>query len=127
MAPTEITVQQLLGPFPATPLTVNTADITFTALTVTEGDTFVCTGREIVLLYNGAGTNTLTVTANPDNQGRTVDLTDYSMATTTYAMLGMGLTNAPGWKSTAGLIKLTPSSANILAAVLRLPAGYPAP
>ena len=125
MAATIITVQQLLSPFPTLPLTANSADIVFTALTPTDGDTFVCTGREIILIYNGSGTNTLAITANPDSQGRTVDMTAYSLAATSYAVFGQGLTNAPGWKSSAGLIKLTPSSANTLCAVVRLPAGYP--
>jgi len=125
MVATVITVQQLLSPFPTTPLTINTADIVFTALTVTEGDVFTCTGREVILISNGAGTNTLTISSADDERGRAEDITSYSLAANDFAMFGQGLTNAPGWKNSSGQIKLTPSSANIKCAVLRLPVGYP--
>jgi hypothetical protein len=72
MAATVITVQQLISPFPATPLTASSADIVFTALTVTEGDTFVCTGREVILIKNGTGTNTLTISSADEEGLRTL-------------------------------------------------------
>ncbi len=125
MAATVITVQQLLSPFPALALTANSADITFTALTVTEGDTFVCTGREVILISNGTGTNTLTISSADDAYGRAEDITSYSLAENDFAVFGVGLTNNKGYKTSAGLIKMTPSSAEVKAAVLRLPAGYP--
>jgi len=125
LAATVITVQQLLSPFPATPLTANSADIVFTALTVTEGDEFVCTGSEVILIKNGTGTNTLTISSSDDEKGRAEDITSYSLAAGDFAMFGQGLTNSQGWK-TGGKIKMTPSSAEITCAVLRLPAGYPA-
>ena len=125
MAATVITVQQLLSPFPVTPLTASSADITFTALTPTEGDTFVCTGREVILISNGTGTNTLTISSADDPYGRSEDITSYSLAENDFAVFGVGLTNAAGYKTSAGLIKMTPSSAEIKAAVVRLPAGYP--
>ena len=125
MTATVITVQQLLSPFPATPLSVNTADIVFTALTITEGDEFLCTGREVILLKNGTGTNTVTISSNDDDRGRAEDITSYSMAAGTFAAFPQGLTNSKGWKDSAGKIKLTPSSAEITCAVVRLPVGYP--
>lgn len=125
MAPTVITVQQLLSPFPSLPLTANSADIAFTALTLTEGDTFQCTGREIVLIKNGTGTNTLTISSADDAYGRAEDITSYSLAASDFAVFGVGLTNQAGWKTSAGVIKMTPSSTQITAAVLRLPVGYP--
>lgn len=125
MAATVITVQQLLSPFPVTPLTANSADITFTALTVTEGDTFVCTGREVILISNGTGTNTLTISSADDAFGRSEDITSYSLADGDFAVFGVGLTNAAGYKTSGGLIKMTPSSAEVKAAVVRLPAGFP--
>ena len=125
MVATAITVQQLLSPFPATPLAANSADLTFTALTVTEGDEFVCTGREIILIANGTGTNTLTITSADDEKGRAEDITAYSLAENDHAVFTQGLTNSIGWKNSSGKIKLTPSSAEIKCAVVRLPAGYP--
>jgi hypothetical protein len=125
MAATVITVQQLISPFPVTPLTASSADITFTALTVTEGDTFVCTGREVILIKNGTGTNTLTITSTDDAQGRQENITDYSIAAGLLGAFGVGLTTSPGYRDSAGLIKLTPSSAELTCAVVRLPAGFP--
>lgn len=125
MTATAITVQQLLSPFPTTPLTANSADIVFTALTVTEGDVFPCTGREVILISNGTGTNTLTISSADDDKGRAEDITSYSLATGDFAVFGVGLTNSLGWKNSSGQIKLTPSSAEIKCAVLRLPVGCP--
>jgi hypothetical protein len=125
MTATAIVVQQLLSPFPATPLTVSTADITFTALTVTEGDVFTCTGREVILIKNGTGTNTLTISSADDDKGRAEDITDYSIAAGLFAVFPQGLTNSKGWKNSSGQIKLTPSSAELTCAVVRLPSGYP--
>lgn len=124
MAATVITVQQLLSPFPVTPLTANSADITFTALTVTEGDVFTCTGREVILIKNGTGTNTLTISSADDEKGRAEDITSYSIAAGLLATFSQGLTNAQGWKNSSGQIKLTPSSAELTCAVVRLPSGY---
>jgi hypothetical protein len=125
MTATAIVVQQLLSPFPATPLTANSADLTFTALTVTEGDVFTCTGREVILIANGEGTNTLTISSADDEKGRSEDITSYSLAANDHAVFSQGLTNSQGWKNSSSQIKLTPSSANILCAVVRLPVGYP--
>ena len=124
MAATVITVQQLLSPFPVTPLTANSADITFTALTVSDGDVFTCTGREVILIKNGTGTNTLTISSADDEKGRAEDITSYSIADGLFAVFPQGLTNAQGWKNSSGQIKLTPSSAELTCAVVRLPSGY---
>jgi len=125
MTATAIVVQQLLSPFPATPLTASSADIVFTALTVTEGDVFTCTGREVILIKNGTGTNTLTISSADDEKGRAEDVTSYSIAAGLLACFSQGLTNSQGWKNSSGQIKLTPSSAELTCAVVRLPAGYP--
>jgi hypothetical protein len=125
MTATAIVVQQLLSPFPATPLPVNTADIVFTALTVTEGDVFTCTGREVILIKNGTGTNTLTISSADDDKGRAEDITSYSIAAGLFATFSQGLTKSQGWLNSSGQIKLTPSSAELTCAVVRLPAGYP--
>jgi len=124
MVATAITVQQLLSPFPATPLTANSADIVFTALTVSDGDEFTCTGREVILIKNGTGTNTLNISSADDEKGRAEDITNYSIAAGLFATFSQGLTNSQGWK-TGGKIKLTPSSAELTCAVVRLPSGYP--
>ena len=123
-APTAITVQQVKGPFDA--VVAGGFDFTFAAGTLTDGDTFVCTGREILLVQNAdAAPQTITITSVDDEKGRAEDITTYSMAAGDFAAFGVGLTNAQGWKSSTGTIRITVSDADMKVAVLRLPAGYP--
>jgi hypothetical protein len=121
---TALTVQEIKGPFTA--IGAGEADYTMAAADVT-GNTFQCTGREIIVISNPAGgaTYTVTVTSVADEKGRTGNITSYSMAAGDYVVFGVGLTNSQGWKSAAGLITLTANNAAVLIAVLRLPAGYP--
>lgn len=121
--PTVLTIQTLKGPFDV--IGANDADVSFAAGTITDGDTFACTGRELLLVKNGAGTNTITITSTADEDGRTGDITTYSLGANEVAMFTVGLTNSIGWKSTSGTIRITVSSANVTVAVLKLPAGYP--
>lgn len=122
--PTVITVQTIKGPFEA--IVANGADYTMAAGTVTDGDTFVCTGREILLCRNiNVAAKTITITSIADETNRTEDIATYSIGAGEYAVFGVGLTNAKGWKSTAGTIRITVEHADVLVAVLRLPAGFP--
>jgi hypothetical protein len=119
-----LTVQTIKGPFET--ITAGSADVVFTAGS-TDGDTFVCTGREILIAYNSDGANpyTITITSVDNDKGRSEDITTYSLAAGDYVALGVGLTNAKGWKSTAGTIAVDVENAAIKWMVLRLPAGYP--
>ena len=122
--PTVLTVQSVLAPFAA--VGAGTADFTFAAGTITDGDTFVCTGREVLLVNNtNVGAQTITITSVDDEKGRSEDITAYSMAAGDFAVFGVGLTTSKGWKSSAGTVRITVSSADVKVAVLRLPAGYP--
>jgi len=123
-APTVIVPQTILAPFAA--VGVGAADFTFAAGTLTDGDTFVCTGREILLVTNTevADAKTITITSVDDEKGRSEDITTYSLAAGDFAVFGVGLTNDIGWKSSAGTIRITVSAASVKVAVLRLPAGY---
>lgn len=122
--PTAITVQQMLGPFAA--YGAGTADFTFAAGTITDGDTFVCTGKEILVVQNtDAGAVTITITSVADEKNRTGDITTYSVGAGEFAAFSIGLTNSLGWKSTTGKVRITVSDADLKVAVLRLPAGYP--
>ena len=124
-APTAITVQNIKGPFEA--ITAGLADFTFAAGTLADGDTFVCTGRELLLVTNTevADAKTITITSVDDEKGRAEDITTYSLAAGDFAVFGVGLTNAQGWKSSAGTVRITVSAVTVKVAVLRLPAGYP--
>ncbi len=124
-APTAITVQSVLAPFAA--VGAGAADFTFAAGTITDGDTFVCTGRELLLVTNteASDAKTVTIVSVDDEKGRAENITSYSLAAGDFAVFGVGLTNSKGWKSTAGTIRITVEAATVKVAVLRLPAGYP--
>jgi hypothetical protein len=120
MAATTITVQEIVGPFTA--VTAGDLDITFAAMTITDGDEFQCTGKEIVVIRNDNGAaQTFAVSSEDDAYGRDGDITDYSLGAGEYAVLGVGLTNAAGWKDASSNILITPSSADLKIAVLRMP------
>lgn len=124
MARTEITIQEMKGPF--ADITANLVDITFAAMDNTNGNKFVCTGREVIIFQNtDAGSQTVTIPSVADEKNRSQDITTYSLGAGEFAAFGVGLTNSKGWKQTSGEINLDCSSANIKVAVLRLPAGYP--
>jgi hypothetical protein len=121
--PVVLTVQNVTAPFAA--VTAGSADFTFAASSL-DGNTFQCTGRELLLVQNSdAGVTTITITSVDDEKGRAEDITTYSMAAADFVVFGVGLTNSKGWKSTAGTIRVTTSDVDVKLAVLRLPAGYP--
>jgi hypothetical protein len=122
---TAITPVQSLGPWVLG--TAGTLDVAPVAADVA-GNTFVGTGREIVLIYNPAGgsTYTATFTSQPDEKTRSATITSYSMAAGDWVCWTGALTNSPGWKdATTGIITITCNSATVLILVLRLPVGYP--
>lgn len=122
--PTVITVQTMKGPFEA--ISANGADFIWAAGTVTDGDTFVCTGREILLAHNvNVAAKTITIVSVNDETNRAEDITTYSIGAGEYAAFGQGLTNSKGWKSSSGTIRVTVEHADVMLAVLRLPAGFP--
>lgn len=122
--PTAITVQTIKAPFAA--ISANGADYTYAAGTVTDGDTFVCTGREILLVKNdNVAAKYITIVSVDDETNRSENITQYSIGAGEFAVFGVGLTNSKGWKSTAGTIRITVEHADVKVAVLRLPAGYP--
>ncbi len=121
MAQTELTVQDIPAAFDA--ITAGSADFTFAAGDASNGNSFTCTGEEVLLAYNSDGANPykITVTSVDDERGRSEDITDYSLAAGDYAVFGVGLTTNKGWKQTNGKIYLTVENAAVKVAVLRLP------
>lgn len=125
MAQTVLTIEEMQAAFAA--IAANGLDFVFTAADVANGNSFQCTGRELLIAYNSDGANPYTfgVTSVDDEKGRSEDVGPYSLAAGEYAYWTGGLTNSKGWKQTSGLIYLTANNAAIKFAVLRLPAGYP--
>jgi len=121
MAETALTVQSIKAPFAA--IAAGGADFTFAAGDVDDGNSFACTGNEILIVYNSDETNpyTVTVSSVDDEKGRSEDITAYSLAAGDYAVFGVGLTNSQGWQQSDGTINLAVENAAVLVAVLRLP------
>jgi hypothetical protein len=122
---TALTVQTALAPFAT--VSAGLLDYTYAVADVT-GNTFPCTGREILLVINPAGgsTYTLTITGSTDEKNRSGAITSYSMAAGDYIIWMGGLTNSSGWKdASTGLITATANNAAVLMAVIRLPVGSP--
>jgi len=122
--PTVITIQTIKTPWET--ISANDADYTYAAGTVTDGDTFVCTGREVLLVNNtNVGAKYITITSVDDETNRSGSITTYSIGASEFAVFGVGLTTAKGWRSTAGKVRITVEHADVKVAVLRLPAGFP--
>jgi|SRR3989304_1465754 len=90
------------------------------------GEKFTCTGREILLVRNNSGTNTVTISSVDNEKGRQEDLAAYEITGSEIAVWTGGLTNAKGWKQTDSTILVTATTGTSVSfAVLRLPAGFP--
>jgi len=121
MTATAITVQSVKAPFAA--ITAGSADFTLAAGDAVNGNSFVCTGKELLIVNNsdGALPYYVTISSVDDEKGRSEDITQYSLAAGDYAVFGVGLTNSKGWKQTSGVINIAVENAAVLVAVLRLP------
>jgi len=120
-----LTTQTIKGPFET--IAANGADFVWTAGN-TGGDTITITGREIILVWNSHASisYTYSVTSQTDEKGRIGDITTYNLDFGEFAVIGVGLTNSPGWKNqSTGLLSVIVSNAAVKWAVLKLPAGYP--
>lgn len=117
---TAITVQVAEGPFETAG--AGDLDYTYAASDVT-GNTIAASGGNIVILLSNtqAGAQTFTLTSVADEDNRTGDITNYSMAAADFVVLTQGLTTTSGWLSAAGLITITTSHADILIAALQIP------
>ena len=120
MARTALTVQTAKIPFEA--ISAGGADFTMAASDGTGGNSYVCTGKELLIAFNdGTAAYTITIDSVADEKNRTGDITSYSMAAGDYAAFTVGMTNDKGWKQTGGVIHVDTNNAGIKLAVLRLP------
>lgn len=110
------------GGYPSLPITPLAAAVVFTAADAVS-NTFVSTGRELLLVQNTGAAATVTVTSVADQINRTGDITAYSLpigsGTPTFAVLGPF--PAQGWKQSNGTIIVAASTTGIAFAVIRLP------
>jgi hypothetical protein len=120
LAATALPIISPLGSYPALPLVATSADFVYTAADASNGNSFVSTGRELVLVNNSGGSAyTVTFTSVVDSVNRTGDITTYSVGAGLFSVFGPFAMN--GWKQTDGTVHVTASNAAIKFAVIRLP------
>lgn len=95
--------------------------LTWEAGDVANGNHYAATGREILLAWNtSADTNyDVTITGEPDYQGRDANLVD-EIAFGTIAAVLLG---TRGWRNASREVVVTVENAAVKLAVLRLPTG----
>lgn len=101
-----------------TAVSVGALSLTFTACDTVNGNSFVATGREILVVNNtGSSAYTFTVTSQPDALGRSdTSLTNYSVAAS--AITAIQMKYLTGWISGTS-ISLTCSNALLKYAVIQ--------
>jgi len=100
--------------------TAGAADVTMTAADAANYEEVAFTGKQIIIAHNtGVGACTVTVTSVVDDQGRTGDVSAYSLAADDYAVFGpFGL---EGWRSSGGKLYFQASAADVKFGVVTLP------
>lgn len=123
MARTALPIITPLGSYPALPLTALSANFVFTAADATaapNGNSFVSTGRELLLVQNtDSGAHTITFTSVADGLNRTGDITTYSIGAGLFSVFGPF--NVPGWRQTTGVVFVNANDATVKIAVISLP------
>ncbi|KKL29024.1 hypothetical protein LCGC14_2369290 [marine sediment metagenome] len=100
----------------------NAADYVYQAATGSSGDDgekTLLTGKELILIKNGATPRTITITSVNDEFGRTGNIAAYAIGANEFAMFGPF--KQPGWRQTDGFLYFEANNAEVLIAVIRLP------
>lgn len=90
----------------------------FVASDNVNGNSFVSTGREILVVYNAGSSATLTVSSVADASGRTGDLTQVVGAGAYFVTQMFPIT---GWRQTDGTIHLTTTASTLQIMVIHFP------
>jgi hypothetical protein len=110
-----------LGPYISGQPTANSLNFAFTACDASNGNSFAITGTEILLVENTdtMAAHTFTVSSVADQQGRTQDITAYSVPESDFAAFSFrqGVT---GWRQVSdSTVHMTCSANTITFAVVR--------
>jgi hypothetical protein len=114
-------VKQMPAKYPVLQPTANLWDLVFTpaGAACADGAEFPLTGKEIVIVHNGAvAAKTLTVTSYADEFNRTGDVTAYSLGASEYMMLPQF--QPQGWANPSGNLHMVASDTAVEFLVLRL-------
>ena len=114
LTPKELTTPQLMSP------AVNTADYTYAAADTPNGNRFVHTGHELLLVSNvNAGAKTITIAGKADELGRTGAITAYSVGIAEFAVFGPF--SAEAFRQADGYVWIDTEHIDVKLAVVRLP------
>jgi len=115
MAETALTKTTALGSYQSA-----TTTLTMTAADVGNQNSFVASGKDLVILHNtGGAPYTVTITSVADPYGRSGSLSAVAIAAGAYKIFGpMALV---GWEQTAGTILVGASNALVFIGVVTLP------
>lgn len=120
MSQTALTVQPVVGPYPALPVAALALAVAFAAGDNANGNSFPVTGKEVILVQNSDSVaQTVTLSSVADALNRTGDITAYSIPAGAFAAFTPS--QITGWKQTDGTMHLACSAATIKFAILRLP------
>lgn len=103
----------------ASSYTAGAADLTMTAADVANYEQTAFTGAELIIAFNGnGGAQTVTVESIADANGRTGDITTYSIGAGEYAVFGPF--DLDGWRQSGGKLYFKASSADVDLGVVRI-------
>jgi len=122
MAILDLVPQDVIAKYPATPLTANAADFTYTAsgADFASGARFPHTGRELIVVRNdNVAAQTLDINSVVDPYNRTGTITAYSIGIGEYAVFGPFPVEF--WRQADGYLTMKASAADVMFAILRLP------
>jgi hypothetical protein len=120
MARLAITPATVVGPYLTGQPAADSLDILFTGPAVaSDGISFPLTGREVMIMRNIHATTaqTVTITSAPDPQGRTQDVTAYSLGAGEFAAFLPS--QLPGWRQADGNLYAVGGTTDIKFAILR--------
>lgn len=119
MARLDIVPATVINGFPTLPLAADSADFVFSNPAVAaDGISYTSSGREVLLVQNtSGGALTFTVASSPLN-GRTGDITAYSLGAGEFAAI---MVSGAGWEQASRKVFAVGSTTGIKFAVLRLP------
>ncbi|HNP80124.1 MAG TPA: hypothetical protein PKN47_01575 [Nitrospira sp.] len=107
------------GPYPGT-VAANALDVATFDLDNTNGNVWVGTGRELLVIQNPtAGAITVTLTSSADAQNRKGDITTYSLGVGEFMAFWYG--NLVGWNQGGGQVYLDCSASGLKGLIFKIP------
>ncbi len=114
-----LTAKAALGTLGTAYATANIADLAMTAADAANKQLAAHSGKVLIVAHNsGAGANTVTITSTVDSNGRTGDITAYSMGAGEYAVFGPF--DLDGWVQTDWKLYFEASNAEVFFGVVDL-------